>query len=116
MSTTNKLTVPFFALLAAASLAAATGCAAGTESPSDDTTPSTEARDVDGAEIGQATSELRISTTLNADGDACTVRTNPDGTTVPGTVKGLECCSTASPDDCVIILKPFPTSYSLRRF
>ena len=44
-----------------------------------------------------------------ADGDACTVRTG-----VPGTEKGLECCSTADTSDCTVILKPFP-SLSARR-
>ena len=102
MSTShNKLSVPVLAMLFAASLAVGTGCAVDAESPSDD------------IETGETTSELRISPGLGADGDACTVRTNPDGTTVPGTEKGLECCSTADPSDCVIILKPFP-KFSLR--
>lgn len=57
-----------------------------------------------------ATSDLRIGG-FNAEGDACTVRTKPDGTNVPGTEKGLECCSTADPKDCVVILKPFPTAF-----
>lgn len=65
----------------------------------------------DDAETGTTTSELRISTGLGAEGDACTVRTNPDGTKVPGTEKGLECCSTKDATDCVVILKPFPTSF-----
>ena len=43
-----------------------------------------------------------------ADGDACTVRTLPDGTKVPGKVEGLECCSNTDANDCVVILKPFP--------
>ena len=47
---------------------------------------------------------------LGATGDACTVRTKPDGTTVPGKDNGKgECCSTADETDCVIILKPFPS-------
>lgn len=107
----TKLTIPVLALLAAASLAAATGCAAGAEptSDADESTADTE--------TGTTRAELRISTGLGAEGDACTVRTNPDGTTVPGTEKGLECCSTADPTDCVIILKnPFPKSaYSFAR-
>jgi hypothetical protein len=48
---------------------------------------------------------------LGANGDSCTVRTKPDGTTVPWTEKDGECCSTAD-TDCVIILKPFPGSVS----
>ncbi|MBS2016182.1 MAG: hypothetical protein JST00_25090 [Deltaproteobacteria bacterium] len=90
-------------------LAAATGCAADAE-PSDDqaTSAANEATEA----TGTSSSELRIR--FSAEGDSCTVRTNPDGTTVPGTVKGLECCATANPTDCVIILKPFPTSFSMR--
>jgi hypothetical protein len=34
---------------------------------------------------------------------------------VPGTEKGIECCSTADPTDCVVILKPFPKAFSFRR-
>ncbi len=96
----NKLTVPVITLLAVAGLAAVTGCAADAQEPSDDSTASDEPA------TGQASSELRIR--FSAEGDGCTVRTNPDGTTVPGTTKGIECCSTATPTDCVIILKPFP--------
>jgi hypothetical protein len=86
----------FFVLSA---LLVTTGCAAGAE-PSDD-----ESTDV-------AESEL-IRGGLGAEGDSCTVRTNPDGTKVPGTEKGLECCSTANPTDCVVILKPFPGSFMM---
>ena len=53
------------------------------------------------------------NTTLNADGDACTI-TNPDGTTTPGKER---CCATADPNNCVVILKPFPTgSFRVARF
>ena len=106
----NKFSIPVLALLLAV---AGTGCAVDAESPSDDTSPNADARDGDDGEIGETTSELRISPGLGAEGDACTVRTNPDGTTVPGTEKGLECCSTANPTDCVVILKPFP-KFTLR--
>ncbi len=109
MPTKNTLTASVFAFLAALSLAAGTGCAAAAESPADTNGSSDEAAP------GEARAELRISTGLNADGDACVHHTNPDGTTVPGTVKGLECCSTADPADCIIILKPFPSGFS-RRF
>jgi len=77
-------------------LAAALACAA-CAAPSGDDDESTEASSAALSRGG-----------LGVDGDACTVRTNPDGTKVPGTVSGLECCSTAKPTDCVIILKPFP--------
>jgi hypothetical protein len=97
---TTKLSVSFLTLVAAASLAALTGCAAVAEPASDDSSPADEAA------TATSTSELRIR--FSAEGDSCTVRTNPDGTTVPGTEKGLECCSTATPTDCVVILKPFP--------
>lgn len=42
----------------------------------------------------------------HADGDSCTI--DRDGLKIPGTVKGLECCSVLKADDCVVILKPFP--------
>lgn len=84
------------------------GCAGSAESPSEESPTEGAARESEGAEIGQAKSALRASGGLSADGDSCTVRTNPDGTTVPGTVSGLECCATADSKDCVIILKPFP--------
>lgn len=104
----RKLSVSLLCLLAAGSLAAVTGCAAATEAASSADEPTAD------TETGKTSEELRIRGGLGADGDACTVRTNPDGTTVPGTEKGLECCSTADPNDCVIILKPFPSfSYSL---
>ena len=83
-----------------AALAVTTGCAAGTE-------PTEESQE----ETAVAESDLTRWGGVAADGDACTVRTNPDGTTVPGTEKGLECCSTANPTDCVVILKPFPKSF-----
>ncbi len=106
MSTSSrKLSVPVLALLAAASLAAVTGCAAGAEPISDADEPSA---DGETGTTGQTSAELRIRTGLGANGDACTVRTNPDGTTVPGTEKDGECCSNADTTDCVIILKPFP--------
>ena len=105
MQTSNKkLLTPVFTLLAAACLAAVTGCAADAESPSD-----TSATAEPEPATGESTAELRIR--FGAEGDACTVRTNPDGTTVPGTEKGLECCSTAKPTDCVVILKPFPKAF-----
>jgi hypothetical protein len=93
-NSSSKLTllVSFFAALAAVA-----GCAV--EAPAQE-----EA-------TGQASAELRISTGLGANGDSCTVRTNPDGTTVPGTEKDGECCATADSKDCVIILKPFPTAF-----
>jgi hypothetical protein len=47
---------------------------------------------------------------VNADGDACTVRTG-----VPGKENGLECCAVADPKDCVVILKPFPGVMLQRR-
>lgn len=94
-----------FALLATFA-ALTTGCAGVTE---DDVAQAPEQE-----QTGETSSALRISTTLNADGDACIVRTNPDGTTVPGTVKGLECCSKTDTSDCVVILKPFPSSFSMR--
>lgn len=50
---------------------------------------------------------------LGANGDSCTVRTKPDGTKVPVTEKCGECCATADPSDCVVILKPFPGSSSV---
>lgn len=96
----TKLALSVLTVLAAASLAALTGCAADAESSSDDSSPADESA------TASSTSELRIR--FSAEGDSCTVRTNPDGTTVPGTEKGLECCSTATPTDCVVILKPFP--------
>lgn len=85
-------------------LAAATGCAAEAE----DTTPDDE--------TASTSAELRIRTGLGVDGDACTVRTKPDGTTVPGTEKDGSCCNDADPNDCVVILKnPFPKAYSFAR-
>jgi len=84
----------FFAL---AALFVATGCAA---DPSGDESTETEA-----AESGLS------RYVLGANGDSCTVRTNPDGTKVPGTEKDGECCSNSDSTDCVIILKnPFPKS------
>ena len=88
----------FFVL---AALFVTTGCAAGAE-------PSSEEESTE--ETGVAESELS-RWGVAVEGDACTVRTNPDGTTVPGTEKGLECCSTANPTDCVVILKPFPKAF-----
>ncbi len=44
----------------------------------------------------------------HADGDSCTI--DRDGLKIPGTVKGLECCSVLKANDCVVILKPFPGS------
>ncbi len=86
----------------------AAGCAVSAE---DDTAGATA-----GEEIAETSSELRIGGGLNAEGDACTVRTNPDGTKVPGKETGLECCSTSNPSDCVVILKPLPKAfYSLAR-
>ena len=62
--------------------------------------------------MAAATPSYARARALNADGDACTVRTG-----VPGTEKGLECCATADPTDCVVILKPFPkaTAQAFRR-
>lgn len=97
----RSIVVPAFVILATVSFGA--GCSA--EPPTEDSTGS----DGDGPEIGQVKEELRI--TLGANGDSCTVRTNPDGTTVPGTEKDGECCATADTKDCVIILKPFPKLY-----
>jgi hypothetical protein len=82
-------------------LFAATGCAAGTE-PSED----------EPAHVAE--SELISRGGLGANGDSCTVRTNPDGTTVPGTEKDGECCSNTDSKDCVIILKPFPSAFLMR--
>jgi hypothetical protein len=56
----------------------------------------------------ESTSAALMKGGLGANGDSCTVRTKPDGTKVPGTEKDGECCATADPTDCVIILKPFP--------
>lgn len=71
----------------------------------------------DGADESTETTSAELISRggLGANGDSCTVSTNPDGTTVPGTEKDGECCSTADPKDCVIILKPFPGSFFLRR-
>ena len=114
MSTSPRtLTVPVLALLAFASLAAASGCAADTESAGSE--PSADEATADGKteQTGTTSAALRIRGGLGANGDACTVRTNPDGTKVPGTEKDGECCSNADTTDCVIILKPFPSwSYS----
>lgn len=91
--TRTTLATALLTTLTAALLA--TGCAA---------TAEPEATQENAAET---TSELRRG--LAVDGDACTVRTLPDGTKVPGTEKSGECCATADPNDCVIILKnPFP--------
>ncbi len=92
------LSLQLSALLGVALLAAA--CAA--PSDSDEATEPTET----------TTAELRRFGSLGADGDSCTVRTNPDGTSVPGTEKGLDCCSNADPNDCVMILKPFPGKFT----
>lgn len=80
-------------------LLAATGCAAGADTSDEEPTDVVQ-------------SELVRFGGLGANGDACTVRTNPDGTTVPGTEKDGECCSNADSNDCVLILKPFPKSFS----
>jgi hypothetical protein len=86
---TRSLSVSALTIFAALTLAAATGCTA---------EPSTQEGEAD-----QTASELRIR--FGAKGDACTVREG-----VPGTENDSgECCSTADPKDCVIILKPFPT-------
>lgn len=114
MPTKNTLAASVFAVIAALNLTAGTGCAAVAESPADTNGPRGEARDGDTTELGEANAALRISTTLNADGDACVYKANPDGTIIPGTVKGLECCSTTTPTDCIIILKPFPSGLSYR--
>jgi len=82
--------------LAALGALLATGCATSTE-----------------VEEGTADTSSELRRGLAADGDACTVRTLPDGTKIPGTVNGIDCCSTADPTDCVIILKPFPKSFAL---
>ena len=87
----------FFVL---AALFVTTGCAAGAEPSSEEETEETAVAESELSRWGVA-----------VEGDACTVRTNPDGTTVPGTEKGLECCSTANPTDCVVILKPFPKTF-----
>jgi hypothetical protein len=79
----------------------ATGCAAGAEPSSEESTDVAE-------------SDLMRGGALGANGDSCTVRTNPDGTTVPGTEKDGECCSNADSKDCVIILKPFPSAFLMR--
>ncbi len=94
--TTIRLALATFTLALAA---VATGCAAEAEQPTAERT-------------AESSSELRIG--FAVDGDSCTVRTNPDGTSVPGTEKSGECCATSDPKDCVIILKnPFP-KYSFR--
>lgn len=105
MSTSSrKLTVPVLALLAFASLAAASGCAAGAESAADEATADGQTE-----QTGSTSAELRTWGGLGANGDSCTVRTNPDGTSVPGTEKDGDCCSNTDPSDCVVILKnPFP--------
>ena len=56
-----------------------------------------DAHAVDGDERVERVDLAEARLGLGADGDSCTVRTNPDGTTVPGTVSGLECCATADP-------------------
>ncbi len=89
------------AALAGAVLFTSTGCATATDA---EAAPEATA---------EATSELRRGG-LSAEGDECTVRTLPDGTKVPGKEKGLECCATADPNDCVVILKPLPTSFVRR--
>lgn len=66
----------------------------------------------DGQESTETESAPLMRGGLGANGDSCTVRTKPDGTKVPGTEKDGECCATADPTDCVIILKPFPGSFS----
>jgi hypothetical protein len=78
-------------------LVLATGCAAGAEPSGEESTDAAE-------------SDLTRYGGLGANGDSCNVRTNPDGTKVPGTEKDGECCATADPTDCVLILKPFPKS------
>jgi hypothetical protein len=85
------------------------GCASAPEASSDDVAANVETEDPGSADVGEVKSAL-MRGGLGANGDSCTVRTNPDGTTVPGTEKDLECCSTADPTDCVVILKPFPKS------
>lgn len=59
---------------------------------------------------------LMRGTSLGLDGDSCTVRIKPDGTKVPGTEKDGDCCSNADPKDCVVILKPFPGSFTWSAF
>lgn len=55
-----------------------------------------------------------MSRRLNADGDSCTI--DRDGLKIPGTMKGLECCNVFHPDDCVVVLKPFPSLTRAARF
>jgi len=105
-SVTPSLSAAAFLLVATL---AATGCAVAPETPSDTDTDDTT------AEEGQSAAELRISFGLGANGDSCTAGTNPDGTTIPGTEKDGECCSTADPTKCIIILKPFPSAVAFRR-
>lgn len=85
-----------------AALLVTTGCAANSDPSSDEPTDVAE-------------SDLIRGGVLGANGDSCTVRTNPDGTTVPGTEKDGSCCSTADSTDCVIILKPFPKAAFMMR-
>ena len=42
------------------------------------------------------------------DGDSCEIDRN--GSKIPGKVKGIECCNNLDSNDCVVILKPFPTN------
>lgn len=90
------------------------GCASAPESSPEETASNAETEARDAVEVGEVKSPLMRSIGVN--GDSCTVRTNPDGTTVPGTEKDGECCSTADTTDCVIILKPFPKSFSYFRY
>lgn len=66
----------------------------------------------DDEESTEMTSAPLMRGGLGANGDSCTVRTNPDGTKVPGTEKDGECCATADTTDCVVILKPFPKAFA----
>jgi hypothetical protein len=59
--------------------------------------------------LGAAWPSSARQANVGADGDACSIET-PDGSTIPGKVKGLECCRVSDPDDCVVILKPMPNS------
>jgi hypothetical protein len=79
---------------------AATACAVGAEQGPEESPEQS-------SEVAQ--SKLQRSVGLGADGDSCTVRTG-----VPGTEKDGECCATADPKDCVIILKPFPKEFTAK--
>jgi hypothetical protein len=49
----------------------------------------------------------RYNTTVNADGDNCTIDRN--GLKVPGTTSGTKCCSVFDTNDCVELSPPAPT-------